>query len=910
MRNFYSLWLALLLFTLASSTAVAQEKARSIEGLVVDTLGLGLKGVNIRLISSQDTLFVRTNDDGFYRIPHIKGKSVNVSYSLLGFQIVNRSFQFLDFSHQLYAKKITMAPQVNLIPEVNIIKVVPVINRGDTTLFNMRAFSFPERSMLEDALKALPGFQVLRDGTTYYNGQQISNVQVDGKKFFNGDLLIATKNLPAEFVKQIQVIDSYGEVSQEKGIKNSEPEKIINIILEDNRKKITFGQGTLGGGTTKRYLGSVGINKFNNGQEFSVVASVNNTNTSLFTFGSPNGAGGRSSGLGEIGDFSDQSDGLNKLSSVGITFSDSIGRYTSLSGGYTYQAKKNFTEGSSSLTSSYYAYKIRNVENYERQLNDNFHRLQLELNTKFKNQDILKVIPKLTYNQFNNYNINNKELTNYRIRESGRNRDTSVSTNPTAEFSALYSKFFQKKGRKLIADARINYQSLSKDENIIEDYVIYDSTGVKPIINTFEQKQLVDSRNDMNSFKGSVSYVEPFFTHSLLEVLYDVDITNIEAERAVRNPLYQWGGWVDSLAVDYAYQFKSFRTGLNYQYEPNDRFRINMGFSVQPVSLSGRVEGDSIQYNYKNVNLVPTTNMRYKFSNDFDIQVTYLGKNIQPNFLHISPVRDNSNSRNIIVGNPSLKAEFYNRMSTSIRKFVTNRGQYFETSLAYTFINNKIVSSKKALSNETVQETTYENTNGYYDVRWNYYFNTPFVNDNFQLDITGNVDYYNNLSYINTLKSTTKQLLYNQNLILKYNWNEYFESVFNTNYFLNRATYELPFKNTIAAHSFLLSLGGRGYISDNLMLGAEMSQKFYKGYVSELSDVNPTIINAYLEYGFLKNKMGMLRLQCFDLMDQNKNVGVMTEYAGNDVYESRNNRLGRYFMLSLNLRLQSYPNKK
>ena len=36
----------------------------------------------------------------------------------------------------------------------------------------------------------------------------------------------------------------------------------------------------------------------------------------------------------------------------------------------------------------------------------------------------------------------------------------------------------------------------------------------------------------------------------------------------------------------------------------------------------------------------------------------------------------------------------------------------------------------------------------------------------------------------------------------------------------------------------------------------------------------------------------------------------MTEYVGNDVFETRNNRLGRYLMLTLNVRLQSYPKKK
>ncbi|WP_312139169.1 outer membrane beta-barrel protein [Sphingobacterium sp.] len=908
MHNLYYILTVLMVCLSISPKLHAQEGARSIEGLVVDTIGMGLKGVSVRLSSTADTIVVTTNANGFYRINKIKGEHISVTYSMLGHQIVKKTFPSNRFIDQIFAPKVTLHPQANIIPEVRVVKYIPIVNKGDTVQFNMKAFSFPERSLLEEALKNIPGFQVLRDGTLFYNGQIITQVQVDGRKFFGGDVQTATRNLPAEFVKQIEVINDYGVASTEKGIKNNEPEKIININLEENKKKITFGQGTIGGGTRERYLGSLGINKFNDGQEVSVVGSLNNTNTSLFAFGSPNGAGGRATSLGEFGDYADQSDGLNKLGSIGVSFTDNWGKDIQISGGYNYQSRQNLTEGNSLLTSSFSNFKIHKKEDYSTTTLDNYHKLFFEINSKFKNQDIFKIKPTITYNR--TFVDNNKYTTrqNYRVSESGEQKDSSVNSTPTAEVLMFYSKYFKKPGRKLIGDFRFNFQTIGKDERVNESYVIYDTTSVNPSISMFEQEQIVDARNDLNTIKSSISYVEPFLKHSLLEVSYDIDITDIEARRVVRKEPFEI---IDSLGVEYAYQFRSFKTGLNYQYEPNNRFRVNLGFSVQPLSLEGKVKGDTATYNYSNVNLIPTTNIRYKVNDELDLQFSYLGKNNQPNFLHISPVRDNSNSRNIIVGNPALKAEFYNKISTSLRKFVTNRGQYFETSFAYTFINNKIVSTKKSVSKEsTIQETSFENTNGYYDVRWNYLFNTPFINDNFQLDLNGDVEYYNNLSFIDSRKSTTRQVLFNQNLQFRYNWNEYFESVFNTNYFLNRAIYELPYRNKIAAHSFLLSLGGKGYISNKFVLGAEMSQRFYKGYVSELSDVNPTIINTYLEYTFMKNNLALLRLQCYDLLDQNKNVGVLTEYAGNDVFESRNNRLGRYLMLTLNIRLQSYPNKK
>jgi len=906
-RN-YLISIAVLLLTLLNlQDANAQVDLKSVEGVVTDTSGMGLKGASVRLVSQLDTMTTTTNENGFYTFSNVKGKNINLSFSMLGYQIINKSISTSFLINNVFVPKITLYPQTTLIPEVRITKIIPVVDRGDTIQFNMGAFTFPTHSLLEEAIKQLPGFQVLRDGTTYYNGQLIRGVRVDGKKFFGGDLLTATRNLPSEFVKQIEVINDYGELNMAKGIKTSDPEKIINIVLQPDKKRITFGQGTIGIGTSDRFIGSLGINKFNDGQEMSIVGSINNTNTSLFLFGSPDGAGSRNTDLSEIGDFSDPNDGLNKLGSIGISFTDNIGNNMTLNGGYTYQSKYNLTKGNSLLTSSYTGYKIHRREEYENKSYDNLHTLNLELNAKFKNNDVLKINPKLSYNREHFYNQRITDITNRRIFDEGLRQDTSVNSKPSADISMLYSKHFNKPGRKLVADLKLNYQSISKKDEVSEYYQSFDSTGTEPIITSFSQKQFVDARNDVAGIKAAVSYVEPFYEHSLLEIMHDMDINNIEAVRTVRDPNFFGGGFIDSLAVNYAYQFKSFKTGLNYQYEPNKKFRVNMGFTVQPVTLSGRVKGDTAVYDYNNVNLVPSTTVRYKFSNDLEIKLAYLGRNIQPTFVHISPVRDNSNSRNIIVGNPSLKAEFSNQFSTTLRKFLPTRGQYFQTDFAYTFIANKIVSSKKALFNETIQETTFENTDGYYDIKWYYEFNSPVFTDQLNLGLSGNVDYYNNLSYVNGFKSTTKQVLFNQNLQVRYLPSEYFESVFNTNYFLNRATYELPYINKIAAHSFLLSLAGRGYLSDNFVIGAEMSQKFYDGYVSELSDVNPTIINTYIEYSFLKNKSALIRLQCNDIMDQNKDVGVLTSYVGNDVFESRNNRLGRYFMLTFNLRLQNYP---
>ena len=72
-------------------------------------------------------------------------------------------------------------------------------------------------------------------------------------------------------------------------------------------------------------------------------------------------------------------------------------------------------------------------------------------------------------------------------------------------------------------------------------------------------------------------------------------------------------------------------------------------------------------------------------------------------------------------------------------------------------------------------------------------------------------------------------------------------------------------------------------------------------------NANPTILNVYVEKSFLQNDMMAIRLQGFDLF--NKNTGVRREVVGNDIFDMRNNRLARYFLISLNIRLQKFPSK-
>lgn len=907
--NNHKIILFIMLFFIVSR-AEAQLQKKEVYGFVVDIDGQPLAGVNVRLTTSLDTIMVASSNTGFYKFEEVKGKNIRLNYSLLGLEIVERSYPQYNSTNRVVAETITLKPQTSVLKEILIKKYKPIVFNEDTVQFNMDAFQFNRRMLLEDALKQIPNFQVSRDGSVYAFGKPIMSVQVDGKKFFGGDVLTATRNLPVDFIKNIQVIDYYGDEAYAKGTKGGESEKILNIVLKDDKKKISFGQVTGGVGNKERFLASAGINRFNDGQELSFVGSLNNTNTNLFSFGSPNGGGSRDRVMGELADFADPTDGFNNIGSLGTSFSSNLTDKIYASGRYSFSNMKNVTKGNSYLQSVYGDHIISNLEDYVTKSVDNSHQMNWDFDIKLSDTDLLKISPTFSWSKSKGEEVRDRYVKNRTITNNGTYLADNTSTSPNAELDVLYAKSFKKPGRKLVYNLHLGYNSVEKNENILDRNTIIDSAFNDVSTKTSFLNQFVRSDNRNQDIKSSLSIIEPVDKGGILEINYDFTYTAIDARRMVHerdNELWNMQ-LVDSLSLRYDYAFASNRIGMKYQQDVFSKFKYNVGFAVQPTELTGYSRDKSIRTSYGNVNLIPAAGIKWKFNENSDLSVDYLGKNNQPNFYQIQPILDNTNSQNIIQGNPDLKAEFVNRILAKYRKSIVKKGQYFESSLAYNFVFDKIVSNRTTMPNSTVQKTTFLNTSGYYDIKAYYLFTSALFDGNIQMSLNGNADFYNNVTYINDTRNDGGHILYSQSLQFRYMFSDIFEAELNGNYSLNSATYKLPYNDQIIAHSGVLGLGSKCYVSQHSSFGVEVSQRLNAGYSSNSwTNVNPTIINAYFEYTFMRNNLAMLRVQGFDLLNQNS--GITRDVLGNDILDVQNQRLSRYFMLSLNFRLQKYPKK-
>jgi TonB-dependent SusC/RagA subfamily outer membrane receptor len=104
--------------------------------------------------------------------------------------------------------------------------------KTDTVEYKASAYPVKAKASVNELLKKLPGVDVDANGNVTAQGQQITKTRINGKDFNGADVNKAIKNLPADVVEKIQIIDDYGDQANKTAIKTGEPNKILNIVAK------------------------------------------------------------------------------------------------------------------------------------------------------------------------------------------------------------------------------------------------------------------------------------------------------------------------------------------------------------------------------------------------------------------------------------------------------------------------------------------------------------------------------------------------------------------------------------------------------------------------------------------------------------------------------------------------------
>lgn len=905
-----------------------------VSGRVVDSLEQGpLIGAHIQLNTPQDSTIAETaaGEDGVFMFRGVAAGGYRIRVHFLGFESVQKAIRITE-GEDYQAGLIRMKPAAITLEEIRVVdKPMPVRIKEDTTEFNAGAFTTQPYADADELIKKLPGVEVEPDGTVKSEGEEIRRVLVDGKEFFGNDPGIAMKNLPADIIDKVQIIDDVNEQSRFTGFDDGDRVRTMNIVTRADKRNGYFGRATANMGNSDRYNAGGNINYFKGDTRLSVIGLSNNVNQQNFSMqdlsgamggGGGRGGRGRGGGGGDRGMrnndfFVGNNQGNTVTNSVGINYTDNWSDKLSVRGSYFYNGTNNDVD---QLTNREYIIagddNQLNFQDYESVSKNYNHRVNLRMEYEIDSMNSVSFRPNISFQDFNRSNstFSQTMLAGNQPVNSSDGNYTSDNNSYRFDGGLTYRHRFRKDGRTVSLD--INGSS-DRNEAVANNYAFneYFEEGGDARMDTIDQ--LSNNLSDGWGFTSRLAYTEPLGASSRMQVNYSLRNTHSNADRDTYDYLLATGQY-DQLNRDLTNRFRNdylyHSGGLAYQFR-KEKIGYELGLDYQRASLQNqRTFPDVLETSRTFTALLPEAQITYDFSDSRNLRFRYRTRTNAPSLNQLQDVIDNSNPLNLRDGNPDLVQEFNHNFSVRYRSFNRETSRNFFAFLSADFSSNKVVNSTFIARRDTTirgditlgaggQYTRPENVDGYYAVRSFAGFGIPVEKLQLNLNFNTGLNYSRDIGLQNFIKTHTNNFGIYQGISVYSNINENIDyglsTRINYNIIRNSLRPELNYNyysQTVTANAGFIFWKG-------LRIRSDVNYNFNQG-LSAGYDRQFMIWNAAVGYRLLKQRNAEITLSAFDLL--NKNTNIIRNISEQYVEDVQTNILGRYFLLGFTYNLRKF----
>ena len=232
----------MILYVVLAASASAQVK---VTGRITDLQNKPVGDVIVKVVSGNKTLaFTSSNAKGEYalNLNNLPNEEVTLQFTHISYE---KESERLSLREKVTNVDMLLTPKSISLKEVTV-KADPLRQRGDTLSHNLASFLGKGDVTLEDGLKRLPGVDVSKNGGISYMGKSISQFNIEGLDMLGGKYNLATRNIPADYVTQVEIVRNHHSRKVEKDVPSNEVS--MNIKLSKKAKLKPFGQEEAGVG--------------------------------------------------------------------------------------------------------------------------------------------------------------------------------------------------------------------------------------------------------------------------------------------------------------------------------------------------------------------------------------------------------------------------------------------------------------------------------------------------------------------------------------------------------------------------------------------------------------------------------------------------------------------------------------
>ncbi|MBP5315706.1 MAG: TonB-dependent receptor [Muribaculaceae bacterium] len=898
--------LALAVMTLCASTATAAV----VRGTVVDPTGEPLIDASVRLLSLPDSALVKgvvTNDSGRFSISNVKSGKYALKVAYIGYNTLYKDVKV--GSEDVSVGNLQMNETSYSLKEASVsARRTEIKVKEDTIEFNADSYHTQPNAVVEDLLKRLPGVEVSSEGKITANGKEVSKILLDGKEFFSDDPKVASKNLPANMIDKLQVVDRKSDLARLTGVDDGEDETVINLTVKKGMNNGWFGTVMGGYGTDKRYEGSFNVNRFWNGNQVTILGAANNINELGFT----DSNGGRFRRFGG-------NNGIDTSQAVGINFN--VGKEEIIRVGGDIMWSHNDRETLQRQNRQYLFEDSTSFLNSDKAARDRGNNLRADFRVQW-NPDSFNVIDFQPSFSFNANDSDSKEYSETLAGDAARSlvtKSVNISDSKGKSYEAggrlIYShKFKNRPGRSFSIHANYRFSNVDEDINTISYNRFFRLPEPED-----DYAQYTDNHTWSNSINSRITWTEPIGdvkNGRFLTVAYNINNRWNNADKLVYDrgflPEFDDEGFplVDystmTLNEDLTNRYRNTFTTQRFQVgfkQVRKNYTIDLGLAAVPSkSKSENLTNADKSLTNTTFYISPYLRYRYKMGRSRNLNIDYRSRSNNPSISQLQPVEDKSDPLRIVIGNPDLKPTFTHNVRARFSDFNMESQRSIMSFLDGSYALNSIV-SKTIYNPETGgQTTTYVNENGIFSLMGACMVSFPLKNRNWQFTSHFFGRYNSTVGYNNGDRNRTNTVGLNFGPGIAFRPDN-FQFEIRPTYSLQATKSELKLSGNSTVHTYGAMLNASYYTPFGLSIDTDFRFSGTHGYTSGYNK-NTWMWNASISQQLLRDKSLTVALKVYDLLQQNKNI--QRNVTANYIDDVEYNSLTRYFMITLSYRFNTF----